>query len=154
MVVLLVALKSYMSKLERPTYSKSSLSHLGFVEVPTNTCLPCGGPAKFNCSTIVNLTVFHNGMIVLELGPGGQLWRIQTTNGMTEFLYSTIPDDVSASYEFIHTEFISTGLLVHDTNSSWNGTTFQCIAYNQGNIEDLNNSSEPVTLEVGGECRI
>ena len=121
---------------------------LEFEEVPTDTCLPCGGPAKFNCSTLANHTVFHDGMIVLELGPGGQLWRIQTT-GRTEELYSTIPHSVPASYEFIHT-----GLLVRDTNSSWSGTTFQCIAYNQGNIEDLNNSFEPVTLEVGGECRI
>ena len=85
--------------------------------------------------------------------PAGQLWRIQTTNGTTKLLYSTIPEDVPASYEFIHTntEQNVTGLLVRDANSSWSGTTFQCIAYIPANIEDLNNSSEPVTLEVGGE---
>ena len=91
------------------------------------------------------------GMETVMVRPGGQLWRIQTTNGMTKLLYSTIPEDVPASYEFTGTEQNVTGLLVRDANSSLNGTTFQCIAYIPANVEDLNNSSEPVTLEVGGE---
>ena len=128
------------------------------MEVPTNTCLPCGGNATFNCCTIANHTVFDNGMSVLELGPGGQLWKIHTTNGMTEELYSTIRKNIPASYELMYTEQnntkVVTGLLVRDTDSTWNGTTLQCIAYTPPNTDVRNNSSEPVTLEVGGECRI
>jgi len=128
------------------------------MEVPTNTCLPCGGNATFNCRTIANHTVFDNGMSVLELGPGGQLWKIHTTNGMTEELYSTIRENIPASYELMYTEQnnikVVTGLLVRDTDSTWNGTTLQCIAYTTLNTDVRNNSSEPVTLEVGGECRI
>ena len=70
------------------------------MKVPTNTCLPCGGPAKFNCSTVANHTIYVGGMNTLMLGPGGQLWRIETTNGMTDKLHSTDPKNVPASYEF------------------------------------------------------
>ena len=121
-----------------------------------NTCLPCGGQAIFNCTTVANHTVYVNGMSSLILGPGGQLWRIQTANGTTKLLYSTMPDKVPTSYEFIETppnSNIFTGILVRDTNSSWNGTTFQCIAFTPLDTEEINNASEPVTLEVGGECR-
>ena len=144
----------------RETYlQQTTLFHLGFMKVPTNTCLPCGGPAKFNCSTVANHTIYVGGMNTLMLGPGGQLWRIETTNGMTDKLHSTDPKNVPASYEFMYIEHNNgvkeiTGLLVRDTNSTWSGTTLQCIAYTPLNTEVLNNSSEPVTLEVGGECRI
>ena len=133
----------------------SSLSHLEFTEVPINTCLPCGGQATFNCTTIANHTVFIDGMIRLIPGPGGQLWRIQTSDGTTTKLYSTMLNEVPPGYGFIETplkEF--TGLGVQDTNSSWSGSTFQCIAFTPANADELNNSSEPVTLEVGGECTI
>ena len=129
------------------------------MKVPTNTCLPCGGQAKFNCTTVANHTVFDDsGMSVLEPGPGGQLWKIHTTNGTTEELYSTISEDFPASYELMYTEEndieVVSGLLVCNTDSTWSGTTFQCIAYTPLDIGIRNNSSEPVTLEVGGECRI
>ena len=120
-----------------------------------STCLPCGGQATFNCTTIANHTVFIDGMIRLIPGPGGQLWRIQTSDGTTTKLYSTMLDKVPRGYKFIETsksEF--TGLWVYDTNPRWSGSTFQCIAFTPANADELNNSSEPVTLEVGGECRI
>ena len=88
-------------------------------------------------------------------GPGGQLWRIQPPYGTRNCLYSTRPHEVPPSYEFIEIDTnIYSGLRVIDTNSTWNGTTFQCIAYTPINEEVRNYSSEPVTLEVGGECRI
>ena len=112
---------------------------------------------KFNCTTVANHTIFVNGMSSLREGPGGQLWRIQTTNGTTESLCSTTPDKVPTNYKFIDTfpnsnEF--TGILVSDTDSSWSGTTFQCIAFTPANTEEINDASEPATLEVGGKCLI
>ena len=120
-----------------------------------STCLPCGGQATFNCTTVANHTVFIDEMSTLIPGPGGQLWRIQTSDGTTTELYSTMLDEVPPGYKFIETspnEF--TGLSVYDTNPRWSGSTFQCIAFTPANADDLNNSSEPVTLEVGGEYRI
>ena len=116
-----------------------------------NTCLPCGGQATFNCTTIANHTLLDSNELMS--GPGGQLWRIQTSDGTTTKLYSTMLDKVPRGYEFIETpENEFTGLRVNDTNSSWSGSTFQCIAFTPANADQLNNSSEPVTLEVGGEC--
>ena len=87
-------------------------------------------------------------------GPGGQMWRIQTSDGTVTTLSSNIPDMVPAGYEFISPfENAYTGLRVLNTNSTWNGTTFQCIAFDTSNEERQNNSAAAVTLEVGGECR-
>jgi len=70
-------------------------------------------------------------------------------------LSSNKPHRVPTGFEFISPytdEF--TGLQILDTNSTWNGTTFQCIAFNLANEEEQNNSAEAVTLKVGGDCRM
>ena len=92
------------------------------------------------------------GRIVEEVS--GQMWRIQTPDGTVTNLRSNIPDMVPADYEFI-SPFLDdfTGLRVLNTNSTWNGTTFQCIAFDPSNVERQNSSARAVTLEVGGECR-
>ena len=89
-------------------------------------------------------------------GPGGQLWRILTPDGKVTELYSTNPSSArSLGYEFISSHMhVYTGLEVLHTDSTWNGSTFQCIAYTPSNTTRQNNSAAPVTLRVGGECRI
>ena len=85
---------------------------------------------------------------------GGQLWRIRNPNGTVTNLSSNIPDMVPVGYQFI-SPFLDdyTGLRVLNTNSTWNGTTFQCIAFDPSNVEQQNDSAAAVTLEVGGKCR-
>ena len=73
------------------------------------------------------------------------MWRIQIPDGTVTLLSSNMPNMVPAGYEL--NEF--TGLRVKSVNSSWNGTTFQCIAFVPTNVE-RQNSSAAVTLEVGG----
>ena len=89
-------------------------------------------------------------------GPGSQLWRIKTPDGDVTELNSTNPSTArSLGYEFISPhQHVYTGLRVLDTNSTWNGTTFQCIAYTPSNTTRQNDSAPAVTLKVGGECRI
>ena len=84
-------------------------------------------------------------------GIGGQMWRIQVPDGTQTLLSTNMPNMVPAGYELI-SPFLNefTGLRVKDTNSSWNGTTFQCIAFVPTNVERQNTSSAAVTLEVGG----
>ena len=88
------------------------------------------------------------------VGVGGQLWRIQSPNGAVTTLSSSMPDSLPPGYELIspHTDEY-TGLRVLDTNSTWNGTTFQCIAFTPLDTREQNDSAAAVTLEVGGECR-
>ena len=87
-------------------------------------------------------------------GPGGQMWRIQTPDGTVTSLWSNTPGMVHADYEFISpSENVYTGLQVLNTNLTWNGTTFQCIAFHTSDVERQNDSAGAVTLEVGGECR-
>ena len=84
-------------------------------------------------------------------GVGGQLWRIQSPNGTVTILSSSMPDSLPPGYELIspyRDEY--TGLRVLNTSSTWNGTTFQCIAFTPASEEEQNNSAPPVTLEVGG----
>ena len=120
-----------------------------FQVTPSNACVACGGSAEFNCSTI---ELFNLGGGVFREGPGGQMWRIQTPDGTITTLTSNIPDMVPADYEFISPfVYVFTGLQVLNTNSTWNGTTFQCIAFDTSNVERQNNSAAAVTLEVGGE---
>ena len=85
---------------------------------------------------------------------GGQLWRIRNLNGTVTNLSSIMPDMVPVGYEFV-APFLDdyTGLRVLNTNSTWNGTTFQCIAFDPSNVEQQNDSAAAVTLEVGGKCR-
>ena len=85
-------------------------------------------------------------------GAGGQLWRIQNPDGTVTSLSSSMPSMVPAGYEFIANQY--TGLRLLDTNSTWNGTTFQCIAFNPTDAREQNNSAAAVTLEVGSECRM
>jgi len=84
-------------------------------------------------------------------GAGGQMWRIQTPDGTVTTLSSTMPNMLPTGYELI-SPFVNefTGLRVKDTNSSWNGTTFQCIAFVPTNVGVQNDSAAPVLLEVGG----
>ena len=85
-------------------------------------------------------------------GPGGQMWRIQTSDGTITTLRSNMPGMVPADYEFISPfVYVYTGLRVLNTTSTWNGTTFQCIAFDTSNEERQNDSAAAVTLEVGGE---
>ena len=87
-------------------------------------------------------------------GLAGQMWRIQTPDGTVTTLSSNIPNMVPADYEFIAPHNIDDfiGLRVLNTTSTWNGTTFQCIAFDPSNLERQNNSASAVTLEVGGKC--
>ena len=90
-------------------------------------------------------------------GTGGQLWRIRSPNGnIIAELYSTTPTAGPLGYKFIPSsdEHVYTGLRVLDTNSTWNGTTFQCIAYTLANRCEQNDSAKRVTLQVGGKCRM
>ena len=103
----------------------------------------------FNCST----TATHptgGGNVVL--GFGGQLWRIQSPNGTVTTLSSSMPDNVPLGYELVspHRDEY-TGLRVLHTSSTWNGTTFQCIAFTPANEEEQNTSATAAMLEVGGE---
>ena len=127
------------------------LVYPAFQVVPSHTCVPCGGQTVFNCSTTAPANL--GGGIILE-GVGSQLWRIQTPDGTVTNLSSIMPHMVPAGYEFISPYVnVYTGLRVLNTNSTWNGTTFQCIAFDPSNVERQNNSAAAVTLEVGGECR-
>ena len=118
--------------------------------VPRDTCVPCGGSAVLNCSTTA---LIHLGGGRILIGAGGQLWRIQNPDGTVTSLSSSMPSMVPAGYEFI-TSLVNqyTGLRLLDTNSNWNGTTFQCIAFNPTDAREQNDSAAAVTLEVGSEC--
>ena len=121
---------------------------------PSNTCVPCGGETVFNCSTTTPVNL--GGGNIVEGAPGSQMWRIQTPDRTIITLKSNAPAPVMmpAKYEFISSsEYIYTGLRVLNTNSTWNGTTFQCIAFDPSNETRQNNSAAAVTLEVGGKCR-
>ena len=105
----------------------------------------------FDCSTTEQ---FNLGGGHFREGPGGQMWRIQTPDGTITILSSNAPDMMPADYEFISPfENVYTGLRVLNTTSTWNGTTFQCIAFDTSDVERQNDSAAAVTLEVGGECR-
>ena len=120
--------------------------------VPSDTCVPCGGETVFNCSTTAPFNL-GDGTIV-EGAPGSQMWRIQTQDGTVTTLRSNTPHMVPPGYEFISSSVnVYTGLRVLNTNSTWNGTTFQCIAFDPSNETRQNNSAAAVTLEVGGKCR-
>ena len=125
---------------------------LEFQVVPRDTCVPCGGSAVLNCSTTA---LIHLGGGRILIGAGGQLWRIQNPDGTVTSLSSSMPSMVPAGYEFISSfQHQYTGLWLLDTNSTWNGTTFQCIAFNPTDTREQNNSAAAVTLEVGSECRM
>ena len=91
----------------------------------------------------------------MQGGIAGVKWRIQKSNGTVTNLWSYKPHRVPAGYKFIapRTKNGYTVLQVLNTNSTWNGTTFQCIAFDPSNVMRQNNSAAAVTLEVGGECR-
>ena len=117
--------------------------------VPTDTCLPCGGQAEFNCSTTYNIPL--GGGNFTE-GAGGQIWRIQTPGGRSITLSSNMPSMVPMNFEFISTNLHEfTGIRVNNTNSNWNGTIFKCIAFSPTNTHQENTSASAVTLKVG-EC--
>ena len=124
---------------------------LAFQVVPRDTCLPCGGPAVFNCSTTAPTNLGGGRMVN---GAGGQMWRIQNPDGTRISLSSSMPSMMPAGYKLI-SSFVNqyTGLRLLDTNSTWNGTTFQCIAFTPLDTREQNDSAAAVSLEVGGECR-
>ena len=123
---------------------------LAFLEVPTGTCLPCGGSTIFNCSTTVRINVGGGNFVY---GAGGQMWMIQTPDGTSITLSSNNRSMMLPDFEFIQPHLhVYTGLRVKNTNSNWNGTTFQCIAFSPANLGRINKSAPAVTLEVGGEC--
>ena len=119
---------------------------------PTNTCVCCGGSTELNCTTTATHPLGGGETVK---GVGGQLWRIQSPNGSLITLTSNMPDNLPAQYGFVSPTLDEyTGLIVFNTNSTWNGTTFQCIAFTPANEEERNTSAAAVTLEVGGECKI
>ena len=121
---------------------------LAFQVVPTGTCLPCGGSTEFNCNTTFPLELGGN---VIDI-PGGQMWMIQTPNGTNITLSSNNRSMVHPDFEFITPHpHEYTGLRVMNTNSNWNGTTLQCIAFSPTNLGRINTSAPAVTMEVGGE---
>ena len=126
-----------------------------FEVVPSNECVPCGGSNTstiFNCTTLADHPI-GGGMIVE--GVGGQLWSIHNPDGTLTTLASNMPENLPEEYEFISPSFDEyTGIVVSNISSTWNGTTFQCIAFTPANIEERNTSAAPVTLEVGGKCRM
>ena len=123
-----------------------------FQEVPGDSCLPCGGSTQFNCTTIAIHPLGRGNVIE---GVGGQLWKIEFPNGSITTLISNTADSIPVQYEFISpTTDEYTGIMVFNTNSRWNGTTFQCIAFTPANEDEKNDSAAAVTLEVGGECRL
>ena len=88
-------------------------------------------------------------------GVGGQLWNISNPDGTLTTFISNMPDEVPEDYKFISPSFDEyTGINVSNISSDWNGTTFQCIAFTPANVGERNTSAAPVTLEVGGKCRM
>ena len=121
-----------------------------FLEVPTGTCLPCGEDTEFNCSTTFRINL---GRGQFKDGPGGQMWIIKTPNGTIITLSSNMNSMVPPDFKFISPSLHEyTGLRVMNTNSNWNGTTFQCIAFAPTHLGRINDSAPAVTLKVGGEC--
>ena len=121
---------------------------LAFQVVPTGTCLPCGGSTEFNCSTTFPINL--NG--ILRDIPGGQMWMILTPDGRNIILSSNNRSRIPPDFEFIRPHpHEYTGIRVMNTNSSWNGTTLQCIAFSTTNSQRINTSAPAVTMEVGGE---
>ena len=116
-----------------------------FLVFPKSTCVPCGGTTEFNCKTTFRYRM-HDVV-------GGQLWRIQTPDGnVIAEPYSTNISSAGPLFEFIRSphQNVYNGLRVINTNSTWDGTTFQCIAYATTNLGRRNHSAAPVTLRVGG----
>ena len=116
--------------------------------IPSDTCLPCGGTAVFNCTTT---TRSNTGGGIFVNAHGGQKWKIRTPDGIVTNLSSHMPSNVPAGYELISPfkdEY--TGIKVLNTNSNWNGTTLQCIAFNPARVRQQNDSAPQVTLKVGG----
>ena len=125
---------------------------LVFLVVPTGTCLPCGRSTVFNCSTTFRINIGGGRFMY---GPGGQRWMIQTPDGTNITLSSNNRSMVPPDFEFISPHVHEyTGLRVMNTNSNWNGTTFQCIAFSTTNVMQINDSVPAVTLEVGGKCNL
>ena len=86
-------------------------------------------------------------------GAGGQIWKIRIPSGRSITLSSNMPSTVPTDIEFISTNRHEyTGIRVKNTNSNWNGTIFQCIAFSLTNTHLQNTSAQAVILEVGGEC--
>ena len=123
-----------------------------FEVVPKPVCIPCGESAEFNCSTRY---LFNSNGTLVDI-VGGQLWRIQTPNGTVTNVRSTNLATAMAPFKFINSQYKNeyTGLRVTDTDLTWNGTTFQCIAYASTNLSKQNDSAPAVTLKVEGGCRI
>lgn len=128
----------------------SAFNFLGsaFTVVPTNTCVPCGGPTEFYCST----TAFHTlSTGDRRLGTGSQLWMIHFLNGTTLTISSNEPNNVPRGYQLISpSKDEYRGLRVLDADSTYNGATFKCIAFTPENVGEQNDSAAAVTLEVGG----
>ena len=120
-----------------------------FLEVPTGTCLPCGGSTEFNCNTTFHINLGGGNFKDI---PGGQMWMILTPDGQNIILSSNNPSRVPPDFEFISPHpHEYTGIRVLHTNSNWNGTTLQCIAFSTTNLRRINTSAPAVTMEVGGE---
>ena len=118
---------------------------IGFIAAPTDTCVPNGQTAEFNCRTVAQIS-----SITVD---AGQEWII-TTPGAGSVTYSAATINslpvLPAVYEWIVDNSgvaVLTGLRVVSADSSLNGTIFQCNAFFSG---ERNASAPAATLEVAG----
>ena len=122
------------------------LAYIGFIAAPTDTCVQSGQTTEFYCRTEAQI----GGVTVAA----GQEWTI-TTPGSGSVTYSAASISalpvLPAVYEWIVDNSgvagVLAGLRVLSADSSFNNTTFQCIAFFNGVI---NASAPAATLEVAG----
>ena len=115
---------------------------------PSDTCVLSGQPAEFPCQTLTSTDL-----------PAGQEWNITTPGGgSTIFRAATINLRVMlpSAYEWIQMNTIIgvevvAGLKVVSPDSSFDGATFQCIAFRQ---QERNTSAPAAILEVAGKVHI
>ena len=115
---------------------------------PSDTCVLSGQPADFPCQTLSSTDL-----------PAGQEWNI-TTPGGGSTIYRAATFDLREllppAYEWILMNTITgvevvAGLRVVSSDSSFNGATFQCIAFRQ---QERNTSAPAATLELAGKVHI
>ena len=115
---------------------------------PSDTCVLSGQPAEFPCQTLSSTDL-----------PAGQEWNI-TTLGSESIIFRAASFDIREmlppAYEWIlmnpttGVEVVA-GLRVVSSESSFNGATFQCIAFRQ---QERNTSAPAATLEIAGKVHI
>ena len=96
---------------------------------PSDTCVLSGQPAEFPCQTLTSTDL-----------PAGQEWNITTLEGGSTIIFRAATFDLRemlpSAYEWILMNTttgveVVAGLRVVSSDSSFNGATFQCIAFRQ-----------------------